>query len=149
MSHLERHNILTDAQHGFHKQWSCESQLTLTARGFEEKSQLGVNLLDFSKAFDKVPYARLLLKAAHYGVISNTLSWIEQFMTLRMILSSNMRGCSRDTMAHGYSTLVRPIIEYASTILKWPNVALLDLFTKTSREPVASHRWWNNLDGSH
>jgi len=67
MSHLDHHNILTDAQHGFHKQRSWESQLIRTVRdiamGIEEKSQLDVSLLDFSKAF-----ARLLLKAAHYGV---------------------------------------------------------------------------------
>ena len=28
MSHFEHHNILTDAQHGFRKQRSCESQLS-------------------------------------------------------------------------------------------------------------------------
>ena len=42
VSHLHYHNILTDAQHGFRKQRSCESQLILTVRdlaqGIEEKS---------------------------------------------------------------------------------------------------------------
>jgi len=32
MSHLDHHNILTDAQHGFRKQQFCESQLILTVR---------------------------------------------------------------------------------------------------------------------
>ena len=60
------------------KEQSCESQLILTVRdiaqGIEEKSQLDVSPLDFSKAFDKVPHARLLLKAAHYGVTGHTLN---------------------------------------------------------------------------
>ena len=76
MSHLECHNILTDAQHGFHKQRSSKSQLILTVtdsiQGIEEKSQLDVILLNLSKAFDKVPHARLLLKTAHYGETCHT-----------------------------------------------------------------------------
>ena len=39
-------------------------------------------LLDFSKAFDRVPH-RLLLKLKHYGVRGNILSWIEDFLSAR------------------------------------------------------------------
>jgi len=57
MKHLKHHNILKDVQHGFRQQWSCESQLILTVRDLiqdiENKSQVDVILLDFSKSFEK------------------------------------------------------------------------------------------------
>jgi hypothetical protein len=60
MKFFESHNILSDKQHGFRKKRSCESQLILTiqdlAAGLNSKSQIDAILLDFSKAFDKVPH---------------------------------------------------------------------------------------------
>ena len=57
--HLDNHDILCDAQHGFRKKRSCTSQLLLTiqdlAKGIDNGEQLDVILLDLSKAFDKVP----------------------------------------------------------------------------------------------
>ena len=72
ISHLERNNILKDCQHGFRKRRSCETQLILTnsdlARGLNDKQQIDAILLDFSKALDRVPHQRLLLKLKHYGI---------------------------------------------------------------------------------
>ena len=72
MQHFEDNNILTDAQHGFRRRRSCETQLLTTvhdlAKGIEDRQQLDVILLDFSKAFDKVPHRRLLHKLHHYGI---------------------------------------------------------------------------------
>jgi hypothetical protein len=57
--HLETHGILNDAQHGFRKNRSWDSQLILTiqdlAKGIVLGEQIDLILLDFSKAFDKVP----------------------------------------------------------------------------------------------
>ena len=39
--------------------------------------------MDFAKAFDKVPYQRLLHKLHYYGVRGKTLSWIQAFLTGR------------------------------------------------------------------
>ena len=39
-----------------------------------------VLLIDFSKAFDSVPYQRLLLKFNYYGITGNSVSWIENFL---------------------------------------------------------------------
>jgi hypothetical protein len=41
--------------------------------------QMDAILLDFRKAFDKVPHQRLLLKLRHYGIRGNLLDWIEDF----------------------------------------------------------------------
>ncbi|MCG7865740.1 MAG: hypothetical protein JAY74_05120 [Candidatus Thiodiazotropha taylori] len=87
MSHLEKHNLLTDYQHGFRKRRSCETQLLLTindlAKGLNDKQQIDAILLDFSKAFDKVPHQRLLLKLNHYGISNNILAWIKDFFSAR------------------------------------------------------------------
>ncbi|KAK3083817.1 hypothetical protein FSP39_003606 [Pinctada imbricata] len=84
MGHLDRHGILHDAQHGFRKQRSCESQLILTtqdlAKSMDDKEQTDLILLDFSKAFDKVPHKRLLYKIHHYGIRNSLHSWIGDFL---------------------------------------------------------------------
>ena len=40
-------------------------------------------MLDFSKAFDRVPHQRLLLKLKSIGVDGKLLKWIEQWLTGR------------------------------------------------------------------
>ena len=81
----------------FEKRRSCESQLLSTvhgdlAMGIENRKQLDVILLDFSKAFDKVPHRRLLLKLHDCGIRGTTQQWIAHFLQGRdqkVIQSSN------------------------------------------------------------
>ena len=84
MSHMDSHYILTDAQHGFRKRRSCETQLLLTiqdlASSIDTMEQTDVILLDFSKAFDKVPHHRLLSKIEFYGVRNNLNKWVTSFL---------------------------------------------------------------------
>ena len=40
-------------------------------------------MLDFSKAFDTVAHNKLLLKLEHYGIQSNTHSWLQTWLTKR------------------------------------------------------------------
>ena len=85
--YVEHHNILTDCQLGFRKRRSCETQLIMIvddlSRGLNEKQQVEAVLIDFSKAFDKVPHQRLLLKLQYYGVRGNLLKWVEDFLSAR------------------------------------------------------------------
>ena len=87
MKHLEKHKILTDTQHGFRARRSCETQLlTLVdelAKGLDKRKQLDLAVLDFSKAFDRVPHERLLRKLDHYGIRGKTLSCIRSFLSGR------------------------------------------------------------------
>ena len=87
MDHLTYYNILSDSQHGFRARRSCETQLVVTiqelAKTQSEGKQIDAMLLDFSKAFDKVPHNRLLLQLDHYGIRGNTLQWIRHFLTDR------------------------------------------------------------------
>ena len=55
---------------------SCESQLIETVHDWitaiDTKKHIDAILLDFAKAFDKVPHKRLLSKLAFYGITGNT-----------------------------------------------------------------------------
>ena len=87
MTHLESNNILSDSQHGFRRQRSCETQLL----GFVDEvshevaagKQVDTIVLDFAKAFDKVDHALLTHKLKSYGINGNMLSWIEGFLDER------------------------------------------------------------------
>ena len=67
------------------KSRSCESQLILTVQVTANSLNNGVNaiLLDFSKAFDKVPHQRLLGKLQHSRVKGNLNKWIADFLSQR------------------------------------------------------------------
>ena len=84
MSHLDRFKILNDAQHGFRKNRSCETQLITTLRDFStslnDKSQTDAIFLDFSKAFDKVDHQILLSKLHGYGINPTLVTWAESFL---------------------------------------------------------------------
>ena len=87
MAHFDRFSILKDNQHGFRKRRSCETQLIVTIQEIASKlskgQQVDVILLDFAKAFDKVPHSRLLYKLDYYGVRGQTNTWIKGFLSDR------------------------------------------------------------------
>ena len=60
MNHLDQNGILTDAQHGFCKKISCETQLITTihdlAVALDRREQTDIVILDFTKAFDSVAH---------------------------------------------------------------------------------------------
>ncbi|XP_062605835.1 uncharacterized protein LOC134267643 [Saccostrea cucullata] len=57
---------------------------TGSGQNIDNKGQTDVILLDFSKAFDKVPHKRLLYKLSYYGIRGCHLQWIEDFLTGRI-----------------------------------------------------------------
>ena len=86
-AHLENYGILHNAQHGFRKRRSCETQLINTVHNFasalNNREQIDAILLDMSKAFDTVPHERLCHKLSLYGIRGTTLRWIRSFLTGR------------------------------------------------------------------
>ena len=84
MYHLTTNNLLSDYQHGFRQGRSCSSQLLRVAdmwtRSLDNKQEVDIIFLDLQKAFDKVPYERLLIKLSAYGIVGPLLSWIRNFL---------------------------------------------------------------------
>ena len=103
--HLDKHGILTPANHGFRAQHSCETQLLMTThdilRHRDVGKQVDITILDFSKAFDTVPHRRLLGKLEHYGICGPSLKWIQEFLTGRTqaVLCDGIRSGSEHVLS--------------------------------------------------
>ena len=71
-------------QHGFRSKRFCETQLVISiqdlAKSLADGTQIDIILLDFSKAFDKVPHQRLIHKLNYYGIRDKNLNWITDFL---------------------------------------------------------------------
>ena len=87
MKYLEQHHILTDHQHGFRAKRSTETQLIQTihdiSKSLDEKKTVDMAILDFTKAFDKVPHKIQIHKLKYYCITDPTSSWIESTLTER------------------------------------------------------------------
>ena len=70
-------NILFQLLHGKN---SCKAQLFLTtndlAKEFNNKAQVDMAILDFSKVFDKVSHTRLKHNFDYFGIWGNLLRWL-------------------------------------------------------------------------
>jgi hypothetical protein len=87
MDHMDTNNLFSDFQHGFRHNRSCESQLFLTVHdlvsSLDKKQQVDMAVLDFSKAFDKVPHQRLAAKLDYYCIRGHTKEWVCSFLADR------------------------------------------------------------------
>ena len=54
--------------------------LLMTAKAVSNRKQVDACILNFSKAFDKVPHQRLLHKLEFYGITSSILGWLTEFL---------------------------------------------------------------------
>ena len=74
MKDIEIQNILFPLQHGFYRNHFCESQLfSLLHDLASSTTQTDMLIMDFSKAFNKVPEKRLNYKLNWYGIRGDTL----------------------------------------------------------------------------
>ena len=87
MKHLECNNILYKPQHGFTAKRSTETQLLSFVqdlyKNLRDNKQTDVIVMDFSKAFHKVPNKTLIRKLREYGINSSINQWIESFLHQR------------------------------------------------------------------
>ena len=94
MQHYSRHNFISNIQHGFQKGLGCDTQLATPVeelqRGLDNKYQHDVVILDFNKAFGKVPH-RHLKKLDASG---NIHKWLTTYLTNR---TQRVRPCPHDT----------------------------------------------------
>ena len=85
--HLERHKLVTPAQHGFIQRKACVTNLLECADFVTDATArdrwVDVIYLDYAKAFDTVPHKRLLKKLEAYGIGGSILNWIGAFFNKR------------------------------------------------------------------
>ena len=77
MQPLSEHDILVESQHGFRSRRSCQTQLVHFIHDLRENldgahnrghKQTDLIIMDFAKAFDKVPHRRLADNLEYYGI---------------------------------------------------------------------------------
>ena len=84
---MNANDLFTGKQFGFISGRSTTLQLLHVFEKWTELidqgSNIGVAYMDFMKAFDKVPHGRLMKKIESYGISSEILSWIIEFLPER------------------------------------------------------------------
>ena len=87
MKYLELRSMMDDTQHGARSGRSTITQLLNQHKRvlelLEDKRNLEVVFLDFSKAFDVIDQSILLAKLAKLGIRGSLLGWIRTFLTSR------------------------------------------------------------------
>jgi hypothetical protein len=80
----DKKNWLFDGQHGFRPGYSCGSQVITVYQDIvdflDNGNRIDAIIIDFSKAFDLVPYDRLLTKIAASVWDSRVATWIREFL---------------------------------------------------------------------
>ena len=86
-SFLETNNLINTSQHGFRQGRSCVTNLLdfyqYVFCECDRSRTVDVVFLDFRKAFDKVPYKRLMRKVRALGIQGNVAAWIENWLAGR------------------------------------------------------------------
>ena len=84
VEHLTKNNLIFNSQHGFMSKKSCLTNLLEYLKNVYEYIDQGhsvdVIYLDFAKAFDKVPHARLSSVLQAHGVAGEAVNWIDNWL---------------------------------------------------------------------
>ena len=87
MEHLESSNILYEMQYGFRTNRSSDSQIISLAHQLEQNNDKNIQadliIMDFTKAFEKVPHKRLISKLKCYGISGQITIWITSLFANR------------------------------------------------------------------
>ena len=92
---------------------SCSALPKSSTKIWKKKKQVDMVVLDFSKAFDKVPHKRLMSKLSNYGIRGNTHKWIESFLvhrTQRVVVDGEVSDWAEVQSGVPQGTVLGPIL---------------------------------------
>lgn len=85
--HLERHQLLSDAQYGFRENRSTVDMLSYITQwwndSLDSQQEVRIIALDIKKAFDCVWHRGLLMKLSSFGIHGDIYGWISSFLADR------------------------------------------------------------------
>ena len=84
MTYLDENNLLFEHQFGFRPKRSTELAAILfidqVRKEVDNGNIMGAIFIDFSKAFDTISHAKLLIKLSAYGIKGIELSWFTDYL---------------------------------------------------------------------
>ena len=87
MDHLLSNNLISRSQHGFMPGRSCVTNLldyiNQVTKALDQGFSYDVIMLDYQRAFDLVPFRKMLEKVSSHGIGGEILKWIENWTTGR------------------------------------------------------------------
>ena len=97
IEHLVQNNLINKSQHGFMSKRSCLTNLLefleFVTEAVDHGELVDAIYLHFQKAFDNVPYVRLLDKIKARGITGKILSWLANWLSGRQqwfVLNGNV-----------------------------------------------------------
>ena len=100
----------------------------------DQHYQVDSIMLDFSKAFNTVAHNKLLLKLEHYGIQSNTHSWLQTWLTKRtqkVVVEGEMSKTLKVLSGVRQGTVLGPLmfLLYINDILELVHLSVYLLMT--------------------
>jgi hypothetical protein len=114
---LELNRIVSNCQHGFQQGRSTETQLISSldswTKSLDEKLNVDVVYLDFSRAFDSVSHPKLLAVLQKIGIQGNLFNWLREFLsnrTQRVVINGKLSNVGTVTSGIGQGTVTGPVL---------------------------------------
>jgi hypothetical protein len=116
-SHLSANGILNKNQHGFRSGYSTDTQATLLyhdlSLNMDQRREMDMVFLDFSKAFDKVSHYYLIAKLQSMAIHPQVISVVQSFLanrTQQVLLDGHSSGSVLVTSGVPQGTVLGPLL---------------------------------------
>jgi retron-type reverse transcriptase len=132
----EKSDWLYEGQHSFTPGYLCESQIITVCQDISDSldgaTRVDAIIIDFSKAFDRVPHDRLLKKISDSGVDTRVVVWVREFLlgrSQRVRVGGKVSDEVRVTSGLPQGSVLGPLLFLAYVNDIWRNIdSIIRLF---------------------